>query len=120
MAIEINHRMEDTRPLIQQIRESYELTEIKQKPLREYYTCVRYQNIPLSVGFDQTYYGPGQWSCMKGWFEGYDNTFKNKRIDHKVLDYCKFRNTIDALNYELGDKFVLYVPRPWSFVPRKN
>ena len=103
--------MDNTKSLIQQIKESGDLTQIKEKSLRIHYTCVRYNNIPVSIGFDQIYYGPGQWSCMKGWFEGYDNTFKNKIIDSKVLEYCKFRDTEAALKKDLGDTFVVFTPK---------
>ena len=104
-------------PLIQQMKENYEFTQIKENPLRTYYTCVRYSNIPRYTsawsgphGTAMTYYGPGQWSCIKGWFEGYDDTFKNKNVDSKVLDYCKYRDTNEALKKELGESFIVFTP----------
>ncbi len=110
--------MENTKPLIQQLSDSGELTPIYQNNLRTYYTCVRYSNIELftsaysgPMGTPLTYYGPGQWSCVKGWVENYDYTFKGKRLDFKVMNYCKFRDTVGALKKELGEEFVVFTPK---------
>lgn len=103
------HTMEDTLTLVQELKKSGELTGIRESYLYSYYTCVRYSNTVVGksgysgpMGTELTYYGPGQWSCMKGWFETYDNAFKGRVLDHKVLTYSAFRNTEKALKKDLG------------------
>lgn len=110
--------MEASTPLIQQMKEAGELTAIEEKPLRTYYTCVRYRTVELGTsGYagvlrtPLTYYGPAQWSCMRGWFENHDNTFRGKSIDLKVVDYCKFRATDSALLKDLGAAYSLFKPK---------
>lgn len=107
--------MEYTKPLVQQVKESGDLTPIRERVLRTYYTCIRYMSVETdtvpyrgALGTPLTYYGPGQWSCMKGWFESYDNTFKGKMFDSKVIKFCKFRDTEVVLAKELGEPFVLF------------
>lgn len=106
--------MNNTKPLIEQVKADGELQPIREKLLRAYYTCVRYSNTELHtssysgpMGTPLTYYGPGQWSCMKGWFETYDNTSRGKMFDHKVIDFCKYRDTITALEEKLGKEFII-------------
>jgi hypothetical protein len=110
--------MEASKPLIQQMKEAGDLQPIKEKPLRTYYTCVRYRTVELGtsghagvLGTPLTYYGPAQWSCMKGWFETHDNTFRGKSIDLKVVDYCKFRPTDSVLLKDLGAAYALVTPK---------
>lgn len=104
--------------LIIKMKKSGEFTRIKERHLRTYYTCVKYSNTNIGTsshtgpfGTGLTHYGPGQWSCMKGWFETYDNTFQGKRIDSKVLSYCKFRNTEEALKKDINDEIILFIPK---------
>jgi hypothetical protein len=110
--------MKATKPLIQQMKEAGDLQVIKERPLRTYYTCVRYRNVEIATsayggvfGTPLTYYGPAQWSCMRGWFEDYDDTFRGNAIDSKVIDYCKFRDTDAALTKDLGDEYILFKPK---------
>ena len=109
--------MEPTKPLIQEMKESGEFSQLEEKPLRTYYTCVRYSNVPIStpvdtgLPFPTIYYGPGQWSCMKGWFEPHDNTFRKNTVDTKVLNYCKFRDTVAALQKDIGQTFIMVNPK---------
>lgn len=101
------------KPLIQEIKESIELTQNKGNPLRTYYTCVRFIDISHYMGGTciPSYYAPGPWSCMKGWFEIDIKTFYNTKIEVKVLNYCRFRNTKKALNKALGEDVKLYTPK---------
>lgn len=106
--------MEHSNLLLLQMKESGEFTRLKENPLHTYYTCVRYKNVELFtssysgiMGTELTYYGPSNWSCMKGWFEGYDNTFRGKHIDHKVFKYCRFRDTKSALKKDIGETFTM-------------
>lgn len=107
--------LDDTRSLIQKMQTSGEFTQIQENPLRTYYTCVRYRSkivdssIPTGQ-FGTVYYGPAEWSCTKGWFETYDNTYRGKSIDSKVLNYCKFRNTEEALKKDMNDDLTLFIP----------
>ena len=94
--------MEDTKPLIQQLYESSELTPIKEDSLKAYYTCVRYKNVKENgIVINK----PAQWSCMKGWFESHDGTFHGTPYDSKVVNFCSFRNTEVALKKELGSTY---------------
>lgn len=100
--------------LVIKMKKSYNITPIKENPLRTYYTCVRYSNTNISTSSSHTgltYYGPGRWSCIKGWFEIYDNSFLGKRVDSKVLSYCKFRNTEEALKKDINDEFIIFIPK---------
>lgn len=105
----------DTKPLIQQMKEDGCLQAIKEKPLRTYYTCVRYTTIAQLYSNDkhphQIWSESGPWSCMNGWFETYDNTFRGKQIDSKVLDYCKFQDTAAALQKDIGETFTIAGPK---------
>lgn len=99
-----------TDELIMKMKESGEFTRIKESHHRTYYTCVRYTNTEIGttpytgpIGSSLTHYGPGPWSCMKGWFETHDDTFQGKRVDSKVLNYCKFRNTEKALKKDINN-----------------
>ena len=101
--------------LVIKMKKSYDFITIKEDPLRTYYTCVRYNNTIIGTtgpfGTGIIHYGPGRWSCMKGWFETYDNTFQGHRVDSKVLSYCKFRNTEEALKKDINDEFILFIPK---------
>lgn len=104
--------------LVIKMKKSYDITRIKENPLRTYYTCVRYSNTKIGTshytgpfGTGLTHYGPGRWSCIKGWFETDDNYFQGNRVDSKVLNYCKFRNTEEALKKDINDEFILYIPK---------
>jgi hypothetical protein len=102
------------KPLIQDMKDSGEFTGIKEEPLKTYYTCVRYSNIqPLYNNGSpiQIWTEAGPWSCTKGWFEMYGTSFRDKRIDHKVLDYCRFRDTVTALKKDIGEPFVIYIDK---------
>jgi hypothetical protein len=107
-----------TNDLIQKMKYFGEFTQIKENPLRTYYTCVRYSNTGIGTSYDgfdgssiygSILYGPGKWSCMKGWFEMHRNTFEGERIDLKVLKYCKFRNSVEALNKDINDQYTLFI-----------
>jgi len=101
--------MNSDNDLIQRIKAYGELTQIEEKPLRTYYTCVRYNHAiikksesgPLEPGYYSM--SPGPWSCMKGWYESYDNTFQGTQFESKVLNYCKFRNTEEALKKDMSN-----------------
>ncbi len=102
-----------TKPLIQLMKESGEFTGIQENPLKTYYTCVRYSKMEK---FDNNDIHPKQpmsqsnaWSCTKGWFEMYGTSFKDKQVDHKVLDYCRFRDTMASLKKDIGEPFVIYI-----------
>jgi hypothetical protein len=113
--------MQDTKPLIQQMKEEGDLQPIREPSSRTYYTCVRYNHVKLgeaagmgALGTPLTYYGPAQWSCMKGWFETHGNTFRGKSIDSKVVDYCSWRGATAAtaaLKKELAAPFTLFTPK---------
>lgn len=98
--------------LINKMKRDGEFTQIEERPLRTYYTCVRYSHTILNPGSHGTvYYGPGQWSCMKGWFEMYDDTYRDKKIDSKILNYCRFINTEEALIKDINDNISLFIPK---------
>lgn len=101
--------------LVMKMKKSRDFVAIRGDPLRTYYTCVRHRNTNIGTtspfGTGLIHYGPGRWSCMKGWFESYDNTFQVKSFDLKVLSYCKFRNTEEALKKYINDEFILFVPK---------
>lgn len=118
-------KMEDTKPLIQQILESGEFTPIDDSGLRTYYTCARVHHTALftasysgPMATRLTYYGTGQWSCTKGWFESYDGTFQGKKVDSKVLNYSKFNlNHEFKIQKELGEEFIMFHPKPKASAP---
>ena len=89
----------DTKSLIQNMKDSSDFDRIREKPLKTYYTCVKYNN------------QSAQWSCTKGWFEMYGTTFKGKQVDHKVLAYSRFRDTVAALKKDIGESFVIYIDK---------
>ena len=109
--------METTKPLIQQLIESHELTRIREESLKTYYTCVRYKPAPIntsayksavypSLGYNESH----QWSCVKGRFEPYDDSFKGRVYELKGLNYCRFRDTDSALTKDIKEPFVQFVP----------
>ncbi len=107
--------MDNTKPLIEQVKADMGTQGIRETNTRRtYYTCVRYPiteigSSPYSgaMGTPLTYYGPGQWSCTKGQFEHWDQELNGKYFDHKVIDFCKYRDTITALREKLGSNFVI-------------
>jgi hypothetical protein len=108
----------EQKPLIQKMKKANELCQIRESRFTSYYTCVQYRNIPVSevpyagaLGTPLTLYGPGQWSCMKGWFESYDNTFNGETINSKVIQFSKFRDPIPEIKRLLGEDFIIFHPK---------
>lgn len=102
----------DDELLIIKMKRDHEFTQIKEPLLRTYYTCVRYSHTILNPASHGTvYYGPGQWSCMKGWFESFDGSYRGKKIDSKILNYCRFINTEKALIKDINDNISLFIPK---------
>lgn len=103
--------MDNTTPLIAQVRADIGLDRIREKPLMTYYTCVRYPDGELKTvsyeGKPITYYAPRQWSCIKGWYEHYDQHLNHKYFDLEVISFSKNKNTIRALEEKLGSNFVI-------------
>lgn len=104
------------KPLIQDMKDSWEFTRIQENPLKTYYTCVRYSNMQLLYNNNgeppiKIWTEAGPWSCMEGWFEMYGISFRDKCIDHKVLSYFRFCDTMAALKKDIGEPFVLYIDK---------
>jgi hypothetical protein len=96
--------MTDRKTLIQEMKEAGELGQIREHYNDVYYTCVRYNQVitcnPRFGGTHkdpQTFYGPGEWSCAKGWFETYNNNFKGKDITSKVIKFSGIKNTDEII-----------------------
>ena len=108
--------MESNRKLlIQDMKDSGRFTRFKENPLMTYYTCVKYIKVHERYIIDghpiEFSHEASPWSCMKGWFETYNYTFRDKCIDHKVHNYFRFRDATAALKKDIGEPFNIYVDK---------
>ena len=117
-ATEMNEsKIDDVKSLIQQLKEKMFLKDSANGYLNTYYTCARYSDIIVDtapygpLGTDIVYYGPGQWSCMKGKFDVDFKNYRGKKINTKIISVSKLRDANAAIKKELGGEFVMFHPK---------